>query len=115
MIVEPRKLFMFWEVRASTLKVFPGDLHIRVYDITDTDEQSIGAQFYFDVAAGERIGSLYLDVLPGREYFADIGIMYDDIFITIARSKKVNTPRGTVLDESVLPSEITEAGPRIGY
>ena len=114
-IVEPRKIFLFWEVRESTLRIFHGDLHIRVYDVTDDDFRNIGEKFCLDLSVGERIGSLYLDVLPAREYVADIGILYEDIFITIARSNKVTTPRGAALDEGLLPAGLLDGGQRIGY
>lgn len=115
LIVEPRKIFLFWEVRESTLRIFHGDLHIRVYDVTGEDLQDIGGKFCLDISVADRIGSIYLDVLPAREYIADIGILYEEIFITIARSNRVATPRGAALDEGIPAPEVHGEEPRIGY
>jgi hypothetical protein len=63
----------------------------------------------------KRIGRMYIDVVPEREFIADIGIIYEGIFITIARSNKVSTPCVSVSEEGILPSMLYETGLRIGY
>ena len=93
MVVNPFRLFVFWEVRENALKMFKGDLMIRTYDVTDIDIDKAEAKSFFDIALTDRIGSCYLDVNPGRQYIADIGILYDGIFVSIARSNAVETPR----------------------
>ncbi|MEW6585258.1 MAG: DUF4912 domain-containing protein [Nitrospirota bacterium] len=109
-VVDPRKIFMFWEMRKSTLKIFRGDLSIRIYDITGADVDSMKANSFFDIPIGERIGSLYLDVRPARDYVADVGIVYEGLFLMIARSNRVSTPRGVPP-----PVEPVGAGLPIGY
>jgi len=94
--VNPHRVFAFWEVRKDTLKIFQGTLTIRLYDITDIDFEHRDANSYADREVRERVGDLYLDVDPAKDYAADIGILYSgDIFITIARSHRVSTPQIT--------------------
>lgn len=116
MTVDPYRLFAFWEVREETLKIFRGEVNIRVYDVTDIDFDRVDANSCFDVRADGRIGKCYVSVKPERQYIADIGIIFDGIFIAIARSARVSTPRATVLEEEgFLLSLPTETGLRSGY
>lgn len=116
MTVDPYKLFAFWEVREDTLSMYSGDLNVRVYDVTGIDFDGMNANSYFDIAVNERIGSLYIDVSPEKEFVADIGIVSPyDIFITIARSNKVSTPRAMISEEGLLPQKLYETGLRVGY
>lgn len=116
MIVDPYKLFAFWEVREDTLKIFEGNLNMRVYDVTDIDLDCSDANSYCDIPVNDRIGSWYFDVTPGKEFIADIGIMYyEGIFITMARSNKVLPPRAAVAEVGILPERLYETGLPIGY
>jgi len=116
MIVDPYKLFAFWEVREDTLKIFKGDLQIRLYDITGVDFSKNDANSYLDLPVTERMGRTYIDAVPEKEFIADIGIVYEGIFITIARSNIVSTPRASVSEgEGLLPPKLYETGIRIGY
>jgi hypothetical protein len=113
--VDPYRLFAFWEVREETLEIFRGEVDIRVYDVTDVDFDMVDANSYLDVKVDARIGKCYISVSPEREYLADVGIIFDGIFISIARSARVSTPRGTVLREGILPYVVWEIGLRTGY
>jgi len=116
MVVDPVKLFTFWEVREDTLSMYTGDLNVRVYDVTGVDFDRMNANSYFDITVNERIGSLYIDVNPEKEFVADIGIVSPyDILITVARSNKVSTPRATISEEGLLPQKLYETGLRVGY
>ena len=116
MIVDPYKLFTFWEVSEDTLKIFKGDLKIRLYDITGVDFDKSDANSYLDLPVTERIGRTYIDAVPEKEFIADIGIVYEGIFIAIARSNIVSTPRASVSEgEGLLPPKLYETGIRIGY
>lgn len=111
MTVDPRKLFIYWEVREDTLKKYAGNLNIRLYDVTDVDFDDMNANSYFDMAVNNRIGSSYIDVNPEREFIADIGVIDTaSVFITVARSNKVSTPRAKVAEEDVLPLKLYETG-----
>ena len=115
MPVNPFRLFVFWEVRENTLKMFKGDLMIRTYDVTGIDIDKAEAKSFFDVGLTDRIGSRYLDVDPGRQYIADIGTLYEGIFASVARSNAVETPRAMQAEERVLPAPGDDTGIRIGY
>jgi hypothetical protein len=116
MTVDPNKLFTFWEVRDDTLAMHPGNLNIRVYDVTGVDFDGRNANNYFDLAVNERISSIYIDVSPEKEFIADIGtINLAGIFFTIARSNRVSTPRATIAEEGALPHRLYETDIRIGY
>ena len=116
MVVNPSKLFAFWEVREDTLQIFHGDLKIRLYDITGIDFDSVDANNCIDIAVNDRIGDGYISVSPGKDYIADIGIVYSEgIFISVARSLKVSTPHETIAEEKVLPEQFGDIGLRVGY
>jgi len=116
MVVNPSKLFAFWEVREDTLQIFQGDLKIRLYDITGIDFDSMDANNCIDIAVNDRIGDGYISVSPGKDYIADIGIVYSEgIFISVARSLKASTPHETIAEEKVLPEQPGDIGLRIGY
>ena len=116
MVVNPLKLFAFWEVREDTLQIFQGDLKIRLYDITGIDFDSMDANNCIDIAVTDRIGDGYLNVTPGKDYIADIGIVYSEgIFISVARSLKVSTPHETIAEGKVLPEQPGDIGLRVGY
>jgi hypothetical protein len=111
MTVDPYKLFVFWEVREDTSKMFTGDINIRIHDVTGTG--SLSENSYFDIKVNERIGKRYIDVGPDRVFVADIGIIHEGIFISIVRSHEVSTPRASVSEQGVWPQEIYET--RSGY
>jgi hypothetical protein len=115
MPVNPFRLFVFWEVRENALKMFKGELIIRTYDATDINIDKAEANSFFDCVLSDRIGSRYLDVNPGRQYISDIGILYEGIFVSVARSNAVETPRATPAAEGALPVPRDETGMRIGY
>lgn len=115
MTVNPYKLFAFWEVRKETLNVFRGKLTLRVYDVTDIDFDSMKANSFFDIAVRERVGKAYVNVSPSKEYIADIGIVYNGIFITIARSPKVSTPGEGIPTAEEFLQEVIDDSIHIGY
>lgn len=115
MTVDPHKLFVYWEVREETLRIFPGDIVIRLYDVTGIDLHRTEAAGCAEIPVHERIGSTYMDVDPAREYIADIGIAYEGIFIAVARSLRASTPVAAVLEKGLLHDLISETGFRTGY
>lgn len=120
MTVDPRKLFIYWEVTEDTFKKYAGNLTIRVYDVTGIDFNGTNTKSYFDITMNNRIGSWYIDVNPEKAFIADIGIIDPaGVFITAIRSNKVATPRAEVAEGGVLPPKLYETGlpksPPIGY
>jgi hypothetical protein len=76
----------------------------------------VDASSYIEIEIDNRIGDRYISVSPGREYVADIGILYSGgIFIGLARSLKVSTPYGMVAEEEVVPERISDTDLRVGY
>lgn len=115
MTVNPYRLFTMWEVKEETLDIFHGTLIVRLYDVTGTDIDAAEAVILEDSPVGERIGKRYFDVSPEREYIAEVGILYDGIFLGIARSSRVATPVGGVLGEEEYVPAILDMGFRTGY
>jgi hypothetical protein len=115
MTVNPYKIFAFWEVRKETLDIFKGALHLRVYDITGIDLDTADAHSFHDMEVSERVGKMYIDVSPSKEYIVDINIVYNGILITIARSSRVSTPSAGVQTEEEFPQKVFDDGIRIGY
>jgi hypothetical protein len=107
LVVDPYKLFTFWEVREDTLKMFGGILAIRLYDVSGVDLERLDAKNFYDILLNDRIGSLYIDVSPDREYISDVGVLYDGIFISIARSNKVRSPHAAA-EEGARQAAATE-------
>jgi len=115
MIVDPGKLFAYWEVQKDTVASHKGILTLRVYDVTGVEFDGSNANSYSDIAVHERLGSWYLDVNSEKEFIVDIGFINPaGVFVTVARSNKVSTPRRAVAEEGALTG-LYEAGPRIGY
>jgi len=119
MIVDPRKLFIYWEITEGTFKKHAGHINIRLYDVTGVDFDGKNAKSYLDIAVNKRIGSQYIDVDPGKEFIADIGIIsHAAVFIMVARSNKTSTPMAGIAEERALPHRLYETGlpiPPIGY
>jgi hypothetical protein len=123
MIVDPKKLFIYWEVVEDTFKKHEGILKIRLYDITGVDFDGMVVTSYTDIAIQDRIGNLYLDVDPEKEFIADIGVIDSEgNFVIVARSNKASTPPAEILQKGILPHRLYETGletslpiPPIGY
>ncbi len=115
MTVDPLKIFTFWEVREDTLSKFKGDLAVRVYDMTNAGFDKMNECSHFDLTVSERIGGMYIDAAPEKEFVADIGIVCEGVFISITRSNKVSTPRATASETEALSLSFFASGFRIGY
>lgn len=113
--VNPYRLFTLWEVKEETLDICQGTLLIRLYDVTGVDIDAADALIFEEMPVRERIGKRYFDVSPAREYVAEVGILYDGIFLGIARSSRVSTPVAGVSGEEEFVPAITEVGLRAGY
>lgn len=111
MTVEPRKLFIYWEVSKDTLLVHRGDIALRLYDVTGIDFDGENANSYIDLTLYKRVGDLYMDVQPESEYIADIGVKdHTGSFTTIARSNKVSTPPEGRAEKGIIHPRIYQVG-----
>jgi hypothetical protein len=120
MTVDPRKLFIYWEVTEETFKKHKGILNIRLYDAMAIEFDGTNAKSCFDIVVNSGIGNLYLVVNPEKEFIADIGIIDSSgTFSVVARSNRVSTPRAEVMEKGILPQRLyeisVETGPPIGY
>ncbi|MBI4823387.1 MAG: DUF4912 domain-containing protein [Nitrospirae bacterium] len=88
--LEPRKVFIYWEVTENTFKKLDGELVLRVYDVTGIATPA-DAISYFDISI-QRIGSVYIEVMPEREFIMETGIFKKKVFSRISRSNRVSTP-----------------------
>lgn len=122
MIVDPSKLFIYWEVIEDTFKKHEGTLNIRLYDITGVDFGGM-VKSYVDIVIHDMIGNLYLDVNSEKEFIADIGIIDSaGAFVIVARSNRASTPPAEVIEKGILPHRLYETGieknipiPPVGY
>ncbi|MBI4684290.1 MAG: DUF4912 domain-containing protein [Nitrospirae bacterium] len=114
MVVDPWKIFAYWEVKPDTLAKIKGALVLRIYDVTGVIFDGKNANISFDIAVHERVGDSYIGVRPGRGFFVDIGIIpYIGNFITIARSNRVITP--ALKEDSSAFNEIYATSPTGGF
>lgn len=95
--LEPRKIFIYWEVTEETLSARKGGLVIRIYDVTGLPGAAGGfnasnANGFFEVKVPARLGSMYVDVMAEHEYIVDIGISGKSGFTSIVRSLRASTP-----------------------
>jgi len=110
MIVNPWKLFIYWEVTKDIFRKYKGNLSIRLYDITGVDFNGTNAKSYVDIAIYNRISNLYFDVNPEKEFIADVGFLESGTFRMVARSNKASTPRSKVTEKGILPRRLYETG-----
>jgi len=117
MIVDPWKLFAYWEITEHTAAKTRGELALRVYDVTGIYFDGANANIVFDIPAKGRIGDSYIGVAPGKSFIVDLGVISKGKdFVMIARSNQVTTPGMKVAkEEGALPEEIYEVGPVTGY
>lgn len=105
MIVDPWKLFAYWNIAESSLAKIKGVLVLRVHDITGISFNGKNANIVFDIAVYEHAGNSYIGVGPDREFVVDIGVvLHGGGFITLARSNRVTTPMlkaGRAVEEAV--------------
>ncbi len=110
MIVDPWKLFAYWNIDESSLDKIRGVLVLRVYDITGLSFDGKNANIMFDIAVYEHAGNSYIGVGPDREFVVDIGVvLHGGGFITLARSNKVTTPMlkaGRAVEEAVFSASL---------
>lgn len=135
MVVDPWKLFAYWEVRKDTLSKIKGKAVLRVYDMTGIAFNVKNATIVFDIPVYERIGSGYIGVAPSKDFIVDIGVISKEgQFISIARSNKIATPQADAVKtsqqqptkasrsnapetvkEGVFAQEYPESAPFVGY
>jgi hypothetical protein len=109
--VSPWQIFTYWELTERTVR--KGTITLRVYDVTGVDFDGENALSFFDIKMSKRVGSAYIDVVPGREFIVDIGVLSPEgTFMPARRSNRVSTPPGAPQKEkAILPAEYFEFYP----
>lgn len=101
MIQDPFRIFIYWEVREESLKALtryftPEDVEtfevvLKLFEIEGRNEA------FFNVS---HTGRYWMMVFPDREYEFEIGVRSPvHGYISLVRSNRVRTPRGTVSPE----------------
>lgn len=98
MIQDPFHIFIYWEVRDENLKAltkyFSPEEAARFQTTLKLTELTGGHEAYFTVAAR---GRYWMMVFPDRDYEFEIGVRSREHgYISLLRSNRVHTPRGTV-------------------
>ena len=113
MLQDPFRIFIYWEVRDQSLKALtryfaPDDA--RSFRTTlKLIEIGGGHQVFFDVSHN---GRYWLQVFPDREYEFEIGVRSPKHgYISLVRSNRVQTPRGTVSSERAVESQFQLSPP----
>ena len=102
MIQDPFRIFIYWEVRPQSLEALtryfaPEDASGFVIALKLTDLEGRNEAF-FEVS---QRGRYWMTVFPDREYEFEIGVCSPRHgFISLIRSNRVRTPRGTVSPET---------------
>ena len=107
MLQDPFRIFIYWEVRDKSLqaltKYFAPDDAETFRTTLKLIEIGGGHQVFFDVS---HTGRYWLQVFPDREYEFEIGVRSPAHgYISLVRSNRVQTPRGTVSPERARESE----------
>ncbi len=98
MIQDPFHIFIYWEVRDENLKAltkyFSPEEAARFQTTLKLTELTGGHEAHFNVAAR---GRYWMMVFPDREYEFEMGVRSREHgYISLLRSNRVRTPRGTV-------------------
>ncbi len=99
--VQPWQAYAYWEIAPEDLERAkrggrdPGEIVIRIYDVTFVIFDEGGARAHFDIDVGRPAGNWYVNLWgPDKSVIADIGLRGPDGQLqTLARSNCVQTPR----------------------
>lgn len=108
--VEPSKIFVFWEIKESTLKKIGGGPFLRIYDVTGIEDIS---NKFFEIDCKNRIGSRYIDLQKDKEYIVEVGLITKKGFIPVAQFQRISTFCGKPqpLKEPLIPEEYLDYMP----
>jgi Domain of unknown function (DUF4912) len=98
MLQDPFHIFLYWQVRSASfqpLSNYFSDEDAKTFRVTlRLTELKGGHEAYFEVAPR---GRYWLTVFPDREYRFEVGLLSPvHGYISMIRSNRVQTPRGTV-------------------
>lgn len=117
MPIDPKYIFVNWEITKEAFIKARGTLNIRAYDITGiTFDGSIFNKF-FDISINNRSGSGFFEInMQGCDVVMEIGVLqHDGSFKPIIRSNRVSIPSLMTFDELGIVLKLYAAGVPVGY
>lgn len=102
-VVDPRQVFVHWELTEDSAG--KGVPVLRVHDITGVGiENALG---FFDISVSTWAGSMYVGLLPEREFLFDIGVIGPrGGFKSLGSMVRIATPpEGPAEEKAVLPEK----------
>ena len=117
MEVDPSIVFVSWEITPADIFGEPGELTLRVYDVTGSDFDSSPANSFFDISLKKRVDSKFFDIkMSGRTVIMEIGLLRPDgTFKAIKRSNQVSMPALQTFEELGISGTLTDSDRPIGY
>lgn len=105
MVVDPYKLFVFWEINERELNAIvqdgkPFSFLLRVYFFRESEQTG-----FFDINVSEPFGKKYIEVIPERGYQVELILSKGNSVISLARSKIKFTPAFRIDREFSSPEE----------
>jgi hypothetical protein len=104
LVVDPRRMYAYWEVRDDTIEAArkalgPGGrdawLNLRVYDVSGRIFDGTNAHSYFDVKVERHTRQWFFEIgKPTSTHCVEIGLKsHEGYFVKIARAGRVDFPR----------------------
>lgn len=105
MVVDPYKLFAFWEVNAQEVERIIRDGQgfatiLRTYFFREGEPTG-----FFDVPVTELSGKKYIEVIPDRGYQVEFGILKGERYFPLAKSRIKHTPTFRIAKGELTPEE----------
>jgi len=117
MEVDPSRVFASWEIKPEDIAGEPGELILRVYDVTGIDIEKVQSRSFFDIPIRQRVDSNFFDIkMPGRDVIMEIGLSYPEgSFKAIKRSHRVSMPELQIFEELGITGLLSDSDTLIGY
>lgn len=84
LVRDPWWIYAYWEMLPGTVREANV---LRLYDVSSERPQA------FDIFLTPQAKSWYINVFPDRRYYAEIGYFVGGVFVALARSNLIRTPR----------------------
>lgn len=102
MVQSPTTLYTYWEITWPRMKMVSDFFHtpfelmprlLRVYDVSDIWFNGKNAHGYKDIFIQSEADNWFIyNVMQGRTYVVDLGILWEERFIPLLRSNPKSTP-----------------------
>ncbi|MBI5101661.1 MAG: DUF4912 domain-containing protein [Nitrospirae bacterium] len=117
MVVDPRVVYLDWEVIDPEVNSAKYRLAVRIYDVTGGDDTPAPGGSFLEIRLDRVTGRGYFEsMMSGKEIIAEIGLVdAEGGFRVIRRSPRVSVPPILEFDELGVVRKLQEAGIRVGY